>query len=221
MKSPLRRLIGSATLFLIATAPVAAGDGLTRLEATWAHLHDYSVTIEAHEVLGKESDEHELRYEFRKPDQARLDVLVGTKSGSTIVWNGGDHVIAYRKNFSLFKIHGSARQKDLTSLRGNSILSPNMGDLLSCFEEHRDAIHEHDGPVVNGEATDEISLSYANVVCPDDSAADRAVTADILDVSKKSGLILMRKRFEGDELVEQWELKDYKVDANVSDSDFR
>lgn len=218
---PFRRLVGSAALLLIAAAPAGAGDGLSRLEATWAHLHDYSVTIEAREILGKESDEHELRYEFRKPDSARLDVLAGTKSGSTIVWHGGDRVIAYRRNFSLFKIHGSARQKDLTSLRGNSILSPNMGDLLSCFEEHRDAVREHDGPVVDGESTDEIALPYANVVCPDDSAADRAVTADILDVSKKSGLIVMRKRFEGDELVEQWELKDYKVDANLSDSDFR
>jgi hypothetical protein len=218
----IRRLLSGAALALLAIGPVRATseDGFDRLEATWAHLHDYSVTIEAHEVLGTESDDHELRYMFRKPDHARLDVLAGTKSGSTIVWNGGDTVIAYRRNLSLFKMHGNVRQKDLTSLRGNSILSPNMGDIIACFEQHRDAIHEHDGPVVDGEATDEVALTYADISCPDDSPSDRGVTLDVIDVSKKTGLALLRRRYEGDEIVERWQLRDYKLDE-LPDSDLK
>lgn len=215
------RLLGCAALMLLSVMPASAGDAFDRLVATWSHLHDYSVTIEAHEVLGSESDDHELRYTFRKPDRARLDILAGTKSGSTIVWDGGDSVVAYKRSFSLFKMHGNPRQKDLTSLRGNGILSPNMGDLIACFQEHRDAINEHDGPLVEGESTDEIALKYADVSCPDDPPVDRSVTLDVLDVSKKSGLVLMRKRYEGDEIVERWELKDYKVDANLPDSELR
>jgi hypothetical protein len=208
-------------LFFFALGGIARADTFDRLESFWANLHDYSVTIEEHEVMGTETSEHEIRYAFRKPDHARLDVVTGTKSGSTIVWNGGDRVIAYRRNMSFFKIHGGVKDRDLTSLRGNSVLSPNMGDLLACFGEHRAAIRENDGPVVEGESTDEIALPYKDVQCPDDSVSDRAITLDVLDVSKRSGLILERRRYEGDVLVEQWELKDYKIDSGLTDADLR
>ena len=221
MKPPLPRLMCAAALVFATTAPVAAGDAFDRLSSTWEHLHDYRVTIEAHEVLGSETDDHELRYAFRKPARARLDVIAGSKSGSTIVWDGGDRVVAYRRNLSLFKMHGSARQKDLTSLRGNGVLNANMGDIISCFEQHRESLHEREGPVIEGESTDEIALPYANVSCPNDPPVDHAVTLDVMDVSKKSGLVLLRKRYEGDEVVERWELRDYKVDADLTDADFR
>ncbi|MBD5656898.1 MAG: hypothetical protein IAI50_17210 [Candidatus Eremiobacteraeota bacterium] len=221
MPIALSRAFFGIALTLLTVRPVAAGDTFDHLQSTWSHLHDYSVTIEAHEVLGTESDDHELRYAFRKPDHARLDVVVGTKSGSTLVWTGGDSVVAYRRGLSLFKMHGNVHQKDLTSLRGNGILNPNMGDIIACFGEHRDGLHEHDGPTVDGEATDEVALTYVDVSCPNDPPSDRAVTLDVIDISKKSGLVLMRKRYEGDEVVERWQLKDYKIDADMSDSMFR
>jgi len=210
-----------AGLFVALGRPAGAGDAFDRLESVWAGLHDYSVTIVAHEVLGDQTSEHELRYSFVKPHNARLDVVEGTKSGSTIVWSGGDHVTAYRRNMSFFKMHGGVKDRDLTSLRGNSILSPNMGDLLACFAEHRSTLREHDGPTIDGDPTDELALPYTDVACPDDSSSDRAITLDVLDVSKRTGLILTRKRYEGDALVERWELKDYKIDSGLAVSDLK
>ncbi len=218
---PYVRALTCALFFVALAGTARAEDTFDRLESFWANLHDYSVTIEEHEVMGNETSEHEIHYAFRKPDHARLDVVTGTKSGSTIVWNGGDRVTAYRRNLSFFKIHGGVKDHDLTSLRGNSVLSPNMGDLLACFGQHRAAIREYDGPVVEGESTDEVALPYKDVQCPDDSVSDRTITLDVLDVSKRTGLILQRKRYEGDAVVEQWELKDYKIDSGLSDADLR
>ncbi len=202
-------------LWLLLGVPAAAGDLFERLQSQWLGLHEYSVTIMAHEVMGDQSDEHELFYEFQKPDHARLDVVNGTKSGSVILWNGGDRVTAYRRNLSFFKIHGGVRDHDLTSLRGNGILNPNMGDVLACYGDHRSDLREREGPEIDGEATDEIALPYAGVTCPDDPESDRDVTLDELDISKKTGLVVMRKRYAGDTVVERWELKDYRIDSGL------
>jgi hypothetical protein len=199
-----------------------AADAFGRLEDAWNALHDYSVTIDAHEVLGDRSDDAELIYSFRKPDRARLDVITGTKAGSTIVWDGGPRVTAYKRSFSLFKMHSDAWDPSLTSLRGNGILSPDMGDLVECFGAHRSELREGPGPVIDGEATDALALPYKDVVCPDDPPNDRGVvTLDEIDISRTTGLILMRTRFAGDEIVERWELKDYKVDTGLSDAALR
>ena len=57
--------------------------------------------------------------------------------------------------------------------------------------------------------------------CPDDPVSDKGVTLDVLDVSKKTGLILMRRRYEGDQVVERWQLKDYKIDPGPGQAALR
>jgi len=192
---------------------------LDRMAATWKNLHDYSVTIEGHEVLGDRTSDNEFHYAFRKPHEARLDVITGNKSGSTILWDGGDRVTAYRRRLSFFKMHGSAHAVDLTSLRGNGVLNPDEGDVIACLDAHRDRIAERDGPTVEGEGTDELAFSNANISCPDDPATDKDVTLDVIDVSKRTGLVVMRKRYIGNEVVERWQLKDFKVDSGLTDGD--
>ena len=218
---PFLRIFACALFFAALGLPAPAEDAFDRLESVWSGLHDYSVTIDEYEVMGNETSVHELHYAFKKPNHARLDVVAGTKSGSTIVWNGGDGVIAYRRKMSFFKIHGTVHDHDLTSLRGNGILSPNMGDLLACFGEHRALLREREGPVIDGDPTDELVLPYLDVTCPDDSPSDRGVTLDVLDVSRRTGLIMLRRRYEGETVVERWELKDYRIDSGLSDADLR
>lgn len=202
--------------------PAGAGSAFDRFQDAWNGVHDYSVTIESHEQLGTASDEHEFFYAFRKPDRARLDVVKGPRSGGTILWEGGDRVTAYKRAMSIFKMHASAWDKNLTSLRGNGILSTNMGDVVACFGAHRAALREREGPLVEGEATDEIELPYDGVQCPDDPPADRGtVTLDVLDISKATGMVVQRRRYAGDEVVERWELKEYRIDSGLDDSEFR
>jgi hypothetical protein len=187
-----------------------------RLSATWNRLHAYGVTIDSHEVLGDTAQDREIHYFFRKPDHAQLDVLNGPSAGATVVWDGGDRVQAYKRGLSFFKLHADAHDKRVTSLRGNSVLTPDLGRVLDCYGGHRDALRESAGPVVAGEATDEISLTYAGLSCPDDSAADKGITLDVLDVSRSSGLVVERRRYEGDAVVERWELHDYSLDSDAA-----
>jgi outer membrane lipoprotein-sorting protein len=203
--------------------PAGAGGGaLDRFEATWASLHDYRMTVVAHEVLGNESADNELGFAFRKPSRARLDIRSGNKSGSTIVWEGGDRVTAYRRRMAFLKMHGGARDKDLTSLRGNGILLANLGDVAACFDEHRDRLRERPGPTVDGDATDAVALPYEGVTCSSDPPADRGVvTLDEIDISRRTNLVVLRERFAGDLVVERWEIKDWKVDAGLTDGDLR
>lgn len=215
-------VIVSALAFSPATSSGARLSSFDRFVDRWNRLHDYSVRIQAHESLGQESADNEMLYRFRKPDRARLDVMAGPKAGSTIVWSGGERVTAYKRSLSIFKMHGNAHQKDLTSLRGNGILAPNMGLLATCFGAHRDALVERPGPVVEGDPTTEVELPYKGIICPEDPAVDRgAITLDVLDVSDRTGLVLVRKRYAGEEIVERWQLNDYKLDAGLGDGDLR
>ena len=136
-------MIAGSLLALALASPAGAVAGAVpafdRLQAFWAGIQDYSMTIDAHEVLGDASGEAELHYAFKRPDRARLDVIKGAHSGSTVVWDGGERVTAYKRVFSLFKIHPDVHDDRITSLRGNGIQTGNLGDVVACFAAHRDA----------------------------------------------------------------------------------
>jgi len=187
---------------------------LDRLAAAWSGLHGYSVTIEAHEVLDGKIDDHTLRYAFAKPQHAEIDVVAGSQTGATIVWDGGDRLTYYRRGLSFLKMHSGLHDKALTSLRGNTILAGDMGDILSCFAAHRDTLTQADGPDLDGGQTAEVRMSYHGEPCPDDPPADRSVTLDVIDISKTSGLVVERRRYEGTAVVERWDLTGFKLDPN-------
>ncbi len=199
----------------IATAVTSHTDSLSafdHLMADWKALQGYSMTIESHEVLGDRVSDHELRYTFTKPHHAQLDVVTGNKSGSTMVWDGGPTASAYKRGLlSFVKIRGGVYDADLTSLRGNGVLSPDMGDLIACFNAYRSRLQERSGPAIGGQPTDVVSLPYAGVSCPDDSTTDKAVTRDAIYISRSTGLILRQKRYVGAKLVERFDLTDYKI----------
>ena len=214
-----------AILFLaVCVVPASAGapmpPAFAHLEATWNGISDYTMTIEAHEVLGQESADSELHYAFKKPNRARMDVIKGNNSGSTVYFEPPNKLTAYMRSFSVFKKHGEVREKDLTSLRGNSILNPNIGDVIACWSAHAGLMRQTEGPLVNGQQTDLISLPVAKITCPDDAAADRGVvTFDEIYIARDSGLIVMRKRYAGREILERWEITDYKLNTGLTDDD--
>jgi len=213
-RPPLLATAFCCAALLVTALPLGAASGFDLMQQRWETLAGYSVTIESHEVMGDQSDDHEFHYSFHKPTHAQLDIVRGTRSGGTILWEGGDGVVAYKRPFTILREHANAWDVNLTSLRGNGILSSNMGDLIDCLGAHRGALREKPGPVLDGVATDEISLAYAGFTCPDDSTTDRgAVTLDVVDVASATGLVLLRTRYQGSAVVERWELKDYKIDA--------
>jgi outer membrane lipoprotein-sorting protein len=217
----LRYVAALLALILSCAFPTGAlaETALKRSAGAWSSIHDYAVTIDAHEVLGRSSQDRVLRYVFRKPAQARLDLMAGRRRVATILWSGGDSVVAYRSGLSFLRVHGSPDDRRFTSLRGNGVRTAVLGDIVACFEQHQSSIRERGGPAVNGEPTDEIVLERAGFSCAGDSPADRGITRDVIDVSQR-GTILMRRRYQGSELVEAWSLRDYRINAGFDDPVF-
>ena len=92
---------------------------------------------------------------------------------------------------------------------------------MECFAKYRNRVQEREGPPVDGEATAEVALPYTDVSCPDDPPVDKAVTLDVLDISKRTGYIVVRKRYAGEQIVERWELTDFKADNGLADTDLK
>ncbi|MGP6159271.1 MAG: hypothetical protein ACLPYS_17495 [Vulcanimicrobiaceae bacterium] len=222
------RLLALALLSLAClAASVARGSEersspLARLSAAWSLLDDYSMTIETTEWTRGTAVQEVLRYAFRKPALARLEVVAGPRRGAVLVWRGGPKVVAYQRGFLLFKIVAGVTSARVTSPRGNGILTPNLGDVLDCFAAHGQNVRESAGPSVDGAPSDAIALDYrGGSACPDDSSQDRAVTRDVLYVSRDSGYVVERERYEGDTLVERYLIRDLVVNSNLPDSLFR
>jgi hypothetical protein len=95
-----------------------------------------------------------------------------------------------------------------------------------CFPKagpkHRGDVREGAGPTVDGDATNAIVLNYTGgVACPDDSSQDGDVTRDVLYVSRRTGFVVRRERYERESLVEEYALRDLRVDEELPDDLFR
>jgi outer membrane lipoprotein-sorting protein len=200
----------------------ASGSTLQRLTTEWAHINSYSMTVETTEWTRGQSVQEVLHYAFRKPDRARLEVVAGSKRGSVLIWRGGDRVVAYHRGFSIVRIAAGVKSGNVTSSRGNGILTPNLGDVLDCFASRREQVRESAGPIIGDEPTDAVALEYSKggSTCPDDSTQDQAVTRDVLYVSRASGYVVERERYEGDALVERYLIHDLSIDSDLPDSLF-
>jgi hypothetical protein len=186
-----------------------------------AALHDYAVTIDAHELDGTATDDRVMRFWYRKPDRAKMEVVKGPAAGTRLEWVGGTKARVRGGIFSWFPIWLDLHDRRITSLRGNTMLRAELEPTLECFVAHRNAVKEAPGRL-NGAPTDVVTLSIpAGLGCPADSEADRVITKDVLTISHDSGVLLRRERYVGDELVERWNLSDVVTNAGLKDSDFR
>ena len=193
---------------------------LSAILASWAHVHDYTVTIDSREVLGKRTETRTVHYAFRSPDKSRLEVLAGPNRGGVLVWNGGPDVTAYHRGLGFIKVRADGHSARLTSMRGNGIFSSDFGRVLACFDAHRSAVHEGTGPLVDGKPTSTVTLTYDGFTCADDSAQDRDVTRDVLYFNP-AGVLVQRERFIGDEAVERWGFRDLRINEGVDDEALR
>jgi outer membrane lipoprotein-sorting protein len=191
------------------------------LQAQWADVRDYSVTIDARETLGNRTESNVVSYRFRQPDRARLEIVSGPHKGSVLVWRGGSDVVAYHSWLRFVKVHYKIDAQDVTSLRGNDVLAPDLDTLIACFAEHPDRLSEHPGQQIDGEPTTVVEMAREGISCRTDSVTDRAVTRDVVYLSDGTHLPLLRERYVGALLVERWKLSDLKINRGLPDGDFQ
>jgi hypothetical protein len=192
---------------------------LDALAKRWAAIDDYTATIVAHEVDGDRVEDRAMHFWFRKPDRAKLQMTAGGSAGSVLIWRGGSNVRAMVGFFTLsFDLHSPA----INSIRGNTILRPDLTLTLACFQSHRDAVKEAPGPEIAGKQTHTLTLAIAGGLgCPGDSATDHDVDRDVLTLRDDDNLVVLRERYVGSSVVEHWELHDVRTNVGLSDDDFR
>lgn len=202
-------------------AALVLASAFAALQNEWSHVRDYTVNVEAHEVLDGHTYNDGLRYEYRRPDRARLEIIYGAQRGSIVTWNGDDSATAYRRDLSFLKVRYGARDRRVTSARGNGVLTPNFDAIIACFESHPHSITESPGPSIDGNATTAITLDRSNFSCPADSKLDHDITRDVLYVSKRTHFPLLRERYAGSARVESWKLTNLKINSGLTDRDLR
>jgi outer membrane lipoprotein-sorting protein len=213
----MRRTIVFLTTLALAVSATAvqAGPILDEANAAFAKVNDYTATIAVHEVDGKNADDHVYAYAFKKPTSAKIDVLSGSNKGGGIVWTGGDKVKGHRGGI-LSGIHLTLdlHDKQVVSLRGDSIDTGTIPAMLDRFKQVKGDITEGTGLTIDGAPTDAVTLKVA------DPAADKGVTREVLYLSKTTHLPVRRDRFAGDVLVKSEVFSNLKTNVGLKDSDF-
>lgn len=211
-----RAIVLAATLAFAASASaVQAGAILDEANAAFAKVNDYTATVAVHETDGKNTDDHVYAFAFKKPTSAKIDVLSGSNKGGGIVWNGGDKVKGHRGGM-LSGIHLTLdlHDKQVVSLRGDSIDTGTIPAMLDRFKQIKGDITEGTGPAIDGTPTDAVTLKVA------DPAADKGVTREVLYLSKATHLPVRRDRYTGDAIVKSETFSNLKTNVGLKDSDF-
>jgi hypothetical protein len=192
---------------------------LDALAKRWASIDDYTATIVAHEVDGDRVEDRTMHFWFRKPDRAKLQMIGGGGPSSVLLWKGGSNVRVKVGFFTLsFDLHSST----INSIRGNTMLRPDLTSTLACFQSHRDAVKEATGPEVGGKPTHTLTLAIpGGLGCPGDSATDHDVDRDVLTLRDDDNLVVLRERYVGPSVVEHWELHDVRTNVGLPDDEFR
>jgi len=211
--------------FLVASlcsAFVVAACGVGRAESALAAfgaavdaLRDYTVTIAIHETDGGRTQDRAVRYWYKKPTTAKVEVISGAGRGSVAVWRGGDSVRGHQGGFlSMIKLTVGIHDPRAVSLRGDTIDSAYFGNILDRFKTTKGELSEAPGPAIAGVPTEKITLIAA------DPSANQRISRDVVYLSRVTHLPVKRERFEGDALVKSQFFSNLKLDANLTDQDF-
>lgn len=217
---PVLIRILAAAIFLGAGSVAAAvqaspASAISAFDAAFATVHDYSVTVTAHEIQGDNVQDRVYHYWFMKPHLAKIEVVSGAGAGSGGVWAGGDRVSGHQGGFlSHFHLKVGLHDGRATSLRGYTIPDGLLQNEVDKYRQVKGDLTQSNGPLINGQATDMIELRLANP-----SGFDGVTRMDIF-LSKVSHMPLRQIRYTGNQIVAQEAFSELKLNAGLSERDF-
>jgi outer membrane lipoprotein-sorting protein len=195
------------------TAPVpsATASGLPAawiaFEAAWARVAAYRATVAVFDQKGTQVQNLVLDYTFRKPASATVHVVKGPNAGGTLVWNGGNTVIAHRGSglLALFTKSYSLHDPVVTTLRGSSIDQLSFAAIISHGQDPAGVASEVTGPAIEGVPTEAVTL------VPTSSANDDGLTLEIIDISSATNLPIRVVGYDGATLVRQVQFSNVRL----------
>jgi outer membrane lipoprotein-sorting protein len=203
-------------MLAVAAGGIARGDSaLSAFGAAVDALRDYTVTIAVHETDGGRTQDRVVRYWYKKPTTAKVEVMSGASRGSAAVWQGGDTVRGHQGGFlSMIKLTVGLHDARATSLRGDTIDSAYFGNVLQSFKTTKGELSEAPGPQIEGASTDMVTLKVA------DPSTNQHISKDVLYLSEATHLPVKRERFEGDALAKSQFFSNLKLNPGLTDKDF-
>jgi outer membrane lipoprotein-sorting protein len=192
-------LICSLATAIPAQAQNAEPPAWAKFKDVWKNVTSYSATVVVFERERTEVLSSILDYTFRKPSSATVHFSAGPNAGVTVVWNGGNTVIAHRSTgiAALFKKTFSLHDARVTTIRGSSIDQLSFAAILAHAQVTPGIVSQDIGPAILDIPTDAVTL------VPTSSLADTGLTREVVDISVPTGLPLRVLGYEGNTLVRQ------------------
>lgn len=189
---------------------------LKGLKAKWDQVQDYHCKMRSRNRLGDQKDEKKTEFWFKRPHQVRMLVTDGEKKGSTLTRDANGKIKG--KTGGLLGVVSVTLGEDderITNLRGRKFYLADFGTILKEFVE---------GSAKGRKLTALPDETFNNVLCSvlEMSGKDprSAVTRDLIYVDKENGLILCRKQYEGNTLVNEVAWWDIEVNVGLGDDLF-
>lgn len=145
-------------------------------ERAWAGIVAYTVTVTVFDEHRAQVQNLAFNYTFRKPSSATVHVVKGPNVGGTLVWNGGNTVVAHRGSGlrALFTKTYSLHDPVVTTLRGSSIDQLSFAAIISHAQDTAGTASEATGPAIDGVSTEAVTL------VPASPATDAGLTLEVI-----------------------------------------
>lgn len=195
-------LICSLATAIAAETQNAEPPAWAAFEDVWKNVTSYSATVIVSEREGTEERSSILNYTFHKPSSATVHFIAGPNAGVTVVWNGGDTVVAHRGTglAALFKKKFSLHDPRVTTIRRSSIDQLSFAAILAHSQGTPGIVFQDIGPTIRDIPTEAVTL------VPNSPVADTGLTREVVDVAVPTGLPLRILGYEGNTLVRQIDL---------------
>jgi outer membrane lipoprotein-sorting protein len=168
-------------------------------EQTWANVSAYSATVAIFEREDAQVESSVLDYTFRKPASATVHFVAGKNSGATVVWAGGDTVVAHRGSglIALIRKTFALRDPQVTTIRGSSIDELSFAAFIAHAQGTPGIVSEETGPTILDIPTVAVTL------VPTTSATDTGLTREVIDLSVPTKLPIRVLGYENGTLVRE------------------
>ncbi len=200
-------IVALSTSAVPVRAQVVDSTAWAAFEDTWANAKGYSATVTIFENSGAQVQNMVFDYTFHKPASATVHYDKGPNAGVTIVWNGGDTVVAHRGNglAALFKKTFPLHDPLMTTIRSSSIDQLSFSAILAHSHDTPGTISQNLGPTILGIPTEAVTL------VPISPSADSGLTHETVDISAVSGLPVRLLGYESETLVRQIDFSNLKL----------
>ncbi len=189
---------------------------LNSLKTKWTAIQDYQCMMRSRNRLGDLKDEKKFQFSFKKPHQVRTEVTDGDKKGSVLTRDATGKIRGKKGGvLGIVAITLSEDDERVTNLRGRKFY---LADWGSVIKEYFDAANK--GWKLTQLPDERFNESDCYVLQMEGRDSRSPVTKDVIYIDKASSLILCRRQYEGQTLVNEVVWWDIHLNLGLDDSLF-